>query len=347
MVHVSRLHKQPTGWRDKAPLDAMGQKTSGGYGGPYITATAPHAATPATRGGTATVTTPPPTPPTPRRILPDTPRAWPRGDVHEITYILGDLGLSIARFISWIVTAIARLLFTFLRLAARGIGWVAGKISRNHLTQRAGEIIGWVVVVVALVVTVASLGVTRTWIADHWPLAASNAQHTTVQTGPCQQARSVCVAPTRDLDGAPSISATKILSVLQSYSSPAANSLFADQLYDLGVKYGINPAYALGFFAYESQCGTTGIAVNTLSLGNVRYSQSTSPVPYGDYMDFRKYSSWRDGAEDWFWVIRTYYINQGLRDIYAVTPVYAPSSDNNNPQQYAQTVYQLVQTWNA
>lgn len=266
--------------------------------------------------------------------------------MNEITYILGDLGLSIARFVSWFVVAFARLIFTLLHLVARGIGWVASKISRDHLTQRAGETIGWIVVVVALVTTLASLGVTRTWIADHWPHAA-NGVNTTVQTGPCMQVRTVCVAPTRNLDGAPSISAGKILSVLQSYHSPAANGAFANQLYDLGLKYNINPAYALGFFAYESQCGTTGIAVNTLSLGNVRFSQSNSPVPYGDYMDFRKYNSWRDGAEDWYWVIRTYYINQGLRDIYAVTPVYAPSSDNNNPQQYAQTVYQLVQSWNS
>jgi hypothetical protein len=157
--------------------------------------------------------------------------------------------------------------------------------------------------------------------------------------------RAACAAPTETLDGQPSISASAILQVLTQYSSPAASPEFAAQLYDMGIQYGVNPAYALGFFVEESQCGTQGIAVNTLSLGNIRYSDSNSPAPYGNYNGFRKYSSWRDGAEDWYWVIRTYYLNQGVRDIFDITPIYAPSTDNNNPQRYAQTVYQLAQSW--
>ena len=40
--------------------------------------------------------------------------------------------------------------------------------------------------------------------------------------------------------------------------------------YDLGVHYGIDPAYALGFFVVESACGTRGVARTTHSLGNIR-----------------------------------------------------------------------------
>jgi hypothetical protein len=283
----------------------------------------------------------------PRRLgfLPDTPRAWPRGRLNEVTYILGDLGLSIARFASWVFIAVARLLFTLLQLLARGVGVVVGKISGDRVKQRVGEIIGWVLVIVILVSTISSLSITRTWFAQHWPHPAAQTMRPFVPSGPCRQVRTACTAPTRSLDGAPSLSANTILSVLQSYNSPAANSTFANQLYDLGLKYNINPAYALGFFAFESQCGSAGVATHTDSLGNVRFTQSASPVGYGNYNGYRKYSSWRDGAEDWYWVVRTFYINKGLNDIFKIIPIYAPSTDNNDPQLYAQTVYQLVQKW--
>jgi hypothetical protein len=315
-----------------------------GYSGAYLTQSAsrPPTMTGAYRGSGTLVTTTAPNPP--RRVLPDTPRTWPRGRLDEMTYILGDLGLSIARFIWWTVSALARLVFAILCLAAHGVGLGISRISGDRVKQRAAEVIGWLVVVAIIVTTLSSLSVTRNWFADHWPHPTSSMQ-SFLPAGACAQMRAQCVVPTRMLNGLPSISAATILSVLQSYHSPAANQTFANQLYDLGIKYGINPAYALGFFAYESQCGTQGMAVNTDSVGNVRFSQSNSPVPYGDYMGFRKYRSWRDGAEDWYWVIRTYYINQGLRDIFQVTPIYAPTSDNNDPQQYAQTVYQLVQQW--
>ncbi len=41
-------------------------------------------------------------------------------------------------------------------------------------------------------------------------------------------------------------------------------------MYDLGVKYGIDPIYALAFFQHESDFGTTDEARKTLSLGNER-----------------------------------------------------------------------------
>ncbi len=294
---------------------------------------------------TGTLPTATSTPPSRVGFLPDTPRAWPRGRLDEMTYILGDLGLSIARFVTWSVAALARLIFAVLHLVARGVGTLIGKVSGDRVKQRAGEIIGWVLVVIIIVATLSSLSVTRDWFAAHWPHPSAQTYRTLIPSGPCQQMRAACVTPTRSLAGAPSISAATILSVLQSYHSPAANQTFANQLYDLGLHYNVNPAYALGFFAFESQCGTSGIATHTHSLGNVRYTQSASPVSYGNYNGYRQYASWRDGAEDWYWVIRTFYLNKGVSDIFQVTPIYAPSTDNNDPQLYAQTVYQLVQQW--
>ena len=291
--------------------------------------------------------TPPNTPASPRRrILPDTPRAWPRGRLNEATFVLGDLGLSVLHFVSWLVSGIARLLFWLAHSLAQGLGWVAAKISRGRVKGRGVEIVGWVVLVALVAASYPTWGVARSWVGTHWPnLRPHGVVAYVPPPGSCSLPRAACADASEVLDGQPSISAVKILSVLQSYHSPAATTDFAADLYDLGIKYGVNPAYALGFFAFESQCGTSGIATTTLSLGNVRYNPSNSPVSYTQYMGFRQYQSWRDGAEDWYWVIRTYYLNAGTRDIYDVTPIYAPASDHNNPQRYADTVYGWVQQW--
>ena len=56
--------------------------------------------------------------------------------------------------------------------------------------------------------------------------------------------------------------------VLAYYHSPAAGK--AQYLYDYGVKYGLDSAYALAFFMHESSFGTTGVARTTKSLSNMR-----------------------------------------------------------------------------
>ncbi len=274
----------------------------------------------------------------------DAPRPWPRGRGDEMVVVLGDLGLALARFASWLITVLARLIFEAFHQLARGLAWVAARISGGRLHARAAHVIGWALVVAIVAGASTQAGAAQSWIVAHWPR-----QHGVVAYVPppasCTLPRVACAAATETLDGQPSISATTILQVLQSYHSPAATADFADDLYDLGLKYGVNPAYALAFFVYESQCGTTGIAAVTLSLGNVRYNPSSSPVSYTEYQGFRQYATWRDGAEDWYWVIRMYYLNAGIRDIYDVTPIYAPASDHNDPQAYAQAVAQMVQKW--
>src|SRR5579859_6595526 len=71
--------------------------------------------------------------------------------------------------------------------------------------------------------------------------------------------------------GSPTVSAAFINWVLAAYHSPAAGK--GQALYDLGVKYGIDPVYALAFFWHESGFGTTGEATVTRSLGNERCIQ--------------------------------------------------------------------------
>ena len=143
------------------------------------------------------------------------------------------------------------------------------------------------------------------------------------------------------VQGAPTITVNKIEQVLQTYHSPAAGK--GQALYDLGVKYGIDPAYALAFFIHESSAGTKGIAVTTHSLGNIRY---TSDSGFGNYQGFRQYPSWEAGMEDWYKLISGLYIKSwGLQTVEAIVPKYAPSADHNDPVAYINQVVGLVQSW--
>ncbi len=139
--------------------------------------------------------------------------------------------------------------------------------------------------------------------------------------------------------GSPSISATFINRVLAWYDSPAAGK--GQALYDDGVKYGIDPVYALAFFMHESSFGKTGVATVTHSLGNIR-----ATAGYAQYDGYRKYRSWEDGFEDWYKLIAQQYVAQwGLSTVDQIVPVYAPSSDNNDVAAYIASVKQAVDTW--
>lgn len=141
------------------------------------------------------------------------------------------------------------------------------------------------------------------------------------------------------LTGPPSTSVKQIEAVLARYGSPAAG--LGQHLYDLGVRYGIDPAYALAFFVHESGCGTKGVARFTHSLGNIRWTDG-----FDNYEGYRKYASWEGGMEDWYKLITGLYINGwGLRTVDAIIPRYAPSGDNNDPPSYIASVKSLVDTW--
>lgn len=144
---------------------------------------------------------------------------------------------------------------------------------------------------------------------------------------------------TWDVRHTPSIDATGIRAVLQKYNSPAVGA--ADAMYNLGVEYGIDPAFCLAFFVNESTAGTAGVARTTKSVGNIR-----TTAGYADFQGYRKYDSWEQGIEDWYRLIRDLYIGQwNLTTVDQIIPVYAPTFDNNNPDHYVSTVKKLVSTW--
>ncbi|MFL5735610.1 MAG: glucosaminidase domain-containing protein [Chloroflexia bacterium] len=142
-----------------------------------------------------------------------------------------------------------------------------------------------------------------------------------------------------ELLGPPTVSVNAIEAVLWQYGSEAAGR--GQAIYDLGVRYGIDPAYALAFFVHESACGTRGVARFTHSIGNIRWTSG-----YDNYEGYRSYPSWEQGIEDWYKLITDLYINGwGLRTVDAIVPVYAPTGDNNNPPGYVAAVKQMVDTW--
>lgn len=141
------------------------------------------------------------------------------------------------------------------------------------------------------------------------------------------------------LIGAPSIDVARIESVLKQYGSPAAGK--GEALYSLGVRYGIDPAFALAFFVHESGCGTKGVARFTKSLGNIRWTAG-----FDNYEGYRSYPTWEAGIEDWYKLITDLYINGwNLRTVDAIIPVYAPSADNNSPPAYIAAVKSMVDSW--
>jgi hypothetical protein len=145
--------------------------------------------------------------------------------------------------------------------------------------------------------------------------------------------------PDYNLVAPPSISAAAIDAVLASFNSPAAGTGAA--FYDLGVKYGIDPAYALAFYIHESAAGTKGVARFTHGIGNIR----TTPG-YKDYEGYRSYDTYEQGIEDWYKLIKELYVEGwGKRTVAQIIPTYAPSADRNDPPSYIANVTNLVDSW--
>lgn len=157
------------------------------------------------------------------------------------------------------------------------------------------------------------------------------------------------------LTGEPTVSADFINRVLVRYHSPAVGE--GQTIYNDGVKYGIDPVFALAFFMHESSFGTTGEARASLSIGNLRCVgagyEDLHPICQYNYAWF---SSWDDGIEAWYRLIKNGYVQGGINafigraacpciTVAQIIPVYAPRSDHNDEAAYIAAVEQEVDTW--
>jgi hypothetical protein len=158
---------------------------------------------------------------------------------------------------------------------------------------------------------------------------------------PLQPERPAVAPPSPDyrVDRPPSISAATIDRVLEEFGSPAADQ--GAVFYDLGVRYGIDPAFCVAFFVHESHAGTRGVARFTRSVGNIRCTPG-----YRCYEGYRAYDTWESSAEDWYKLITELYIGAwGKRTVAQILPTYAPVGDNNDPASYIASVTGMVDSW--
>ncbi len=157
---------------------------------------------------------------------------------------------------------------------------------------------------------------------------------------------SIVVPTAKSVIRAPTISADLINLILAQAGSPAAGQ--GQFFYDLGVKYTIDPAFALAFYKHESGFGTQGIARESLSIGNIRCAVNTMCITaqgsrYFCAQDpcegFRAYSSWQESIEDWYQLIAgPDYARRGLITVALILPKYAPSADKNDEALYISSI---------
>ncbi len=141
--------------------------------------------------------------------------------------------------------------------------------------------------------------------------------------------------------GGPSLSASKIDTILHNANSPAqgTGSTFVLD----SAQYNIDDAVALAFFKHESTYGLYGAAVQTHSIGNINCTSGYSCIGR-----FRSYPSWEAGIDDWYKLVSgPGYVGSGLVTVPQIIPKYAPNSDNNNETAYIQAVQSDVQSWRA
>lgn len=137
----------------------------------------------------------------------------------------------------------------------------------------------------------------------------------------------------------PSLSASFLDQVLRLAHSPAQGTGAA--LYALSEAYGVDDVFALAFFEHESRFGTTGVAVSTHSLGNIRCAGSPSCLD-----GYRAYPDWATGYDDWYRLIRDQYVTAWHLDtVETIVPTYAPTSDHNDVGAYITAVLTSVATW--
>ncbi len=145
--------------------------------------------------------------------------------------------------------------------------------------------------------------------------------------------------------GEPTITVAQIEAVLAKYNSPAQGH--GQEIYDLGKKYGINPAICLAFFIHESGAGSNPAwagrkpdGTYTHNIGNIICTNG-----WRCHGRFRDYDNWSQGIEDWYKLIKELYVGEwGRTTVDEIIPKYAPAADNNNEGAYIQAVKKLVQS---
>ena len=131
------------------------------------------------------------------------------------------------------------------------------------------------------------------------------------------------------------LSVTFINRVLAAYHSPAAGKGAA--LYALGVKYGIDPAFALAFFlpriddGYEGRGKYDALAWQFTLYPGCGLCEYVGQQCQAHQSCYAAFPTWEAGFEAWYKLIRDLYVRAwGLTTVDEIIPRYAPTADHND-----------------
>jgi hypothetical protein len=197
------------------------------------------------------------------------------------------------------------------------------------------EMLGGILVAAIIVFVVMTLTGPGTKIGNGWQyLIGKDASNPNVQ-----QSSSSNVSGGSSVVGSPSLSAQRIDQILCNAGSPACST--GQDLYNLGVQYNIDPAFALAVFFNESNFGKSGIAASTRSLGNLRCIPDAAC-----WNGYATFDSWQDSYSAFYKLISgPIYVGSGLTTPESILPKYAPSGDHNDPSHYIAVVERSIQNW--
>lgn len=139
----------------------------------------------------------------------------------------------------------------------------------------------------------------------------------------------------------PSISLGEVGRVLQNVNSPMLP--YASNIYDDGVKYGIDPVFALAFWMKESREASDGSVAATDH--NPGYTEGLgTDTRCGRWACW---PTWPAGIEGWFHYMRVYFVDdRGMTTVEVILPIYAPPTENNTSN-YIASVLNWVAQWRA
>ena len=146
--------------------------------------------------------------------------------------------------------------------------------------------------------------------------------------------------------GKPSVDVAFINQILTHYHSPAVGK--GQLFYDEGVKYGIDPVYALAFFMRDSIFGTVGRARVTRSLGPLPTPEMATKATCScqDFHSYRSYATWDAGIADWFRYMHDHYIKQlGLTTVSQIVSLYVTMNSSLAIQVAIKEIEHRVDVW--
>lgn len=147
--------------------------------------------------------------------------------------------------------------------------------------------------------------------------------------------------------GKPGVDVAFINQILTHYHSPAVGK--GQLFYDEGVKYGIDPVYALAFFMRDSIFGTVGLARATRSLGPLPMPTTATAIKACSCQNrngYRSYATWDASIADWFRYMHDYYVTQlGLTTVSEIVSLYVTMNSSLAIQVAIKEIEHRVDVW--